>query len=192
MGDSPKARRLRSHGPTQQERECVLTRSVEAGPTPRRRAVGPRLASSAGRHKPRAPRPLHAPPVGAPTLRLPSGAGLRREREARSRAPGGAAFVLCGIGSLPGVQIRQAAEEHESRPDGPFEILTLAGSPSRDGARLHMAVANASDDVTGGHACYGCTVRTTAEAPVVRLDRGALERELGQAIGLKAMAARNL
>ena len=89
-------------------------------------------------------------------------------------------------------QIRLAAEEHESRPDGPFEILTLAGSPSRDGARLHMAVANASDDVTGGHACYGCTVRTTAEAPVVRLDRGALERELGQAIGLKAMAARNL
>ena len=96
---------------------------------------------------------------------------------------GGAAFVVCGIGSLDGACIRWAAQEEETRLDGPFEILSLSGSLSQRGAHLDMAISDAQGNVLGGHMCYGNRVRTTAEVLVARLEGWVLDRELDEQTG---------
>lgn len=95
-------------------------------------------------------------------LRLDPGADLRGALEdaAASRAGG---FVLSGIGSLAGCRLRVAGDPTETVFDGPFEIVSLAGTLTPDGAHLHASVADAQGRVIGGHLTYGNTVRTTAE-----------------------------
>ena len=123
-------------------------------------------------------------------LRLRPGADLRRELEARGQALGGAAFVLCGIGSLQGLRIRLAADAHETGLEGCFEILSLSGSLSRGGAHLHIAAADEAGRVLGGHLCYGNRVRTTAEVLVARLDGWALDREPDRDTGFEELVVR--
>ena len=110
-------------------------------------------------------------------VRLLPGADLRRslEQEASARL-GGAGFVVAGIGSLSRVSVRLAAAEEETRMSGPFEIISVSGSLSANGAHLHMSVADASGQVFGGHLCYGNTIRTTAEVLLVAVTGWSLTR----------------
>jgi predicted DNA-binding protein with PD1-like motif len=97
-------------------------------------------------------------------LRLMPGDDLRPALEALARDRGlHAAFVLQGIGSLSVATIRYAGIDEPAVLRGDFEILTLAGSLSGDGAHLHIAVSDATGRVIGGHVTKGCIVRTTAE-----------------------------
>ncbi|MBV8604231.1 MAG: DUF296 domain-containing protein [Pelomonas sp.] len=116
-------------------------------------------------------------------LRLEPGADLRGALEALASAEGQAFFVVAGIGSLGGARLRLAGATAELALDGPLEILTLAGSLSADGAHLHMAVADASGAVQGGHVGRGCTVRTTAELLLAPLPGWRLTREPDAATG---------
>ena len=111
-------------------------------------------------------------------LRLFPGADLRvaledalRQLELR------AAFVIQGIGSLSVAQLRFAGAEGPTELQGDLEILTLAGSISLDGAHLHMAVADARGQVSGGHVARGCTIRTTAEILLALLPEHSFSRE---------------
>src|SRR6202012_3890727 len=74
-----------------------------------------------------------------------------------------AGFVIQGIGSLEVAALRFAGADTPTEIRGDLEILTLAGSVSPDGAHLHMSIADARGNVSGGHVARGCTVRTTAE-----------------------------
>lgn len=76
-------------------------------------------------------------------------------------------FVVSGIGSLWHPRLRFAAAEAETQLNGSFEILTLSGSITAEGAHLHIAVADGQGQVIGGHLCYGSRVRTTAEILLV-------------------------
>ena len=97
-------------------------------------------------------------------VRLTPGQDLRAALDAVLSLYGvDAAFVLQGIGSLRVAQLRLAGARHPTELCGDLEILTLAGSLSRDGAHLHIALADAQGRVTGGHVMPGCIVRTTAE-----------------------------
>ena len=102
-------------------------------------------------------------------LRLHPGQDLRAAldqvliEQALINAMLGAAFVLQGIGSLSVAQLRLAGAGHSTELRGDLEILTLAGTLSRDGSHLHMALADAQGRVMGGHVAPGCIVRTTAE-----------------------------
>jgi hypothetical protein len=80
-----------------------------------------------------------------------------------------AAFVLAGIGSLSVAKLRLADAASGSEWPGPWEILTLSGSLSPDGAHLHMSIADAQGRVLGGHVMPGCIVRTTAEVLIAEL-----------------------
>lgn len=80
-----------------------------------------------------------------------------------------AAFVLQGIGSLGAAQVRFASVSGTTAMHGSLEILTLAGSLAPDGAHLHIALSDAQGRVFGGHAGYGCIVRTTAEILIALL-----------------------
>ena len=103
-------------------------------------------------------------------LRLPPGADLRRAIEDEvARAGIGAAFVLAGVGSLQPACIRPAGAPEPTQFDGALELLTLSGSVAANGAHLHLSVSDADGRVTGGHAAYGCIVRTTAELVLLPL-----------------------
>lgn len=97
-------------------------------------------------------------------LRLQPGDDLRRALEAAVAAQGlQAAFVLAGIGSLRPARVRLAGAVEPRQIDADVEILTLSGSVGHDSSHLHLSVSDGDGRVTGGHAAYGCTVRTTAE-----------------------------
>ncbi len=123
--------------------------------------------------------------------RLPPGTDLRRAIEALAATlPHGSGFVVSGIGSLTGARLRMANETQERLLAGPLEILTLAGSIAADGAHLHMAVANAAGEVLGGHVCYGCEVRTTAELLLAEFAGYRLSREPDAGTGFRELVVR--
>ena len=117
-------------------------------------------------------------------VRLQPGDDLRDRLEALVREQSvAAAFVLSGIGSLARVAIRHAGASRPELHDGDFEIITLAGSLSADGAHLHMSIADASGRVTGGHVAAGCRVRTTAEILLAVLPGWTFARRRDSATG---------
>lgn len=117
-------------------------------------------------------------------LRLTPGQDLRRALEAiLAEQEASAAFVLQGIGSLSTVQLRLAGASQLTQLRGDFEILTLAGSLSLDGAHLHGSIADADGHVIGGHLATGCIIRTTAEILVALMPGHRLTRMLDQATG---------
>jgi len=110
-------------------------------------------------------------------VRLSPGADLRRSLEQEASASlGGSAFVVAGIGSLSSLNIRLAAAEQETQVSGSFELISLSGTLSIDGAHLHMSVASESGQVIGGHVCYGNVIRTTAEILLVAVEGWQLSR----------------
>jgi len=111
-------------------------------------------------------------------LRLQPGSDLRASLEAAARAAGAtSAFVLSAIGSLSNARLRLAGAEVETLVSGDVEILCLSGTLTRDGAHLHMAVADERGRVVGGHVCHGNIVRTTAEVLLAPLPEWQLTRE---------------
>lgn len=117
-------------------------------------------------------------------LRLLPGDDLRARIEAIVREQGiAAAFVVCGIGSLSRTAIRLAGAARPEVHDGDFEIVSLAGTVSRDGAHLHAALADATGHVFGGHVAVGCRVRTTAEILMVELPGWTFSRQRDAATG---------
>lgn len=125
-------------------------------------------------------------------LRLPPGEDLRHALEATATAPGSGSFVVSGIGSLWHPRLRFAAAEAETQLKGPFEILTLSGSITAEGAHLHIAVADGQGQVIGGHLCYGSRVRTTAEILTVRPEGWQLRRLHDAATGYLELQVQGL
>lgn len=124
-------------------------------------------------------------------LRLHPGDDLREslERLCVAHAWTGA-FVVSGIGSLGRVVIRFAGRADPDVLDGDFEILTLAGSLTADGAHLHVSVADADGQVRGGHLMKGSRVRTTAEVLVVVTAGWALGRAPDAGTGFAELVVR--
>jgi predicted DNA-binding protein with PD1-like motif len=117
-------------------------------------------------------------------VRLQPGDDLRRALEAVLTAQGvEAAFVLAGIGSLRPAQLRLAGAAAATAIDDDVEILTLSGSLGVAGSHLHLSVSGPDGRVIGGHAAYGCTVRTTAEVLVALLPDWRFTREPDAATG---------
>ena len=117
-------------------------------------------------------------------VRLRPGDDLRRALEATVRDAGyDAAFVVSGIGSLSVTALRHAGADAAVRIDGDVEVLTLAGTIAPTTSHLHLAIADATGRVSGGHAGYGCIVRTTAEVLIALLPTWRFERERDAATG---------
>lgn len=98
-----------------------------------------------------------------------------------------AAAVLTFVGSLSVAQLRLADAGSESQWQGPFEIVSLAGTLSPQGSHCHIALADAAGKVRGGHLCYGSVVHTTAEVVVVDLSDYAFGRELDVDTGYREL-----
>lgn len=125
-------------------------------------------------------------------LRLHPGVDLRRTLEQEARRPAAApAFLLSGIGSLDGARLRPAGAEGALELEGELEILTLAGSLSRQGVHLHASVSDPEGRVFGGHVLPGCRVRTTAELVVAALRGQRLARRVDARTGHRELEIRH-
>jgi predicted DNA-binding protein with PD1-like motif len=117
-------------------------------------------------------------------LRLHPGDDLRLALEAwMDQQSEQAGCVISGIGSLSVARLRLAGRQEASTLSGDLEILSLAGTLSRDGAHLHIALADDTGAVTGGHLCAGSRVRTTAELVVGLLPGWVFQRAADPATG---------
>ena len=126
-------------------------------------------------------------------VRLLPGEDLRRALEQAVAAQGvSAAFVLSGIGSLKPAVIRLAGATELLTMEADIELLTLAGSVAVQGSHLHLSVSDAQGRVSGGHAGYGCIVRTTAEVLLALLPQWQFTREQDAATGWAELVIRRL
>ena len=117
-------------------------------------------------------------------LRLPPGADLHRALEAwMGKQQEQAGCVLSAVGSLSLAQLRLAGAAQATAIHGELEILSLSGTLSPDGAHLHLAIADSSGAVIGGHLGAGSLVRTTAELVIGLLPEWRFSRELDPATG---------
>ena len=117
-------------------------------------------------------------------LRLQPGDDLRRALEAwMGEQQEQAGCLISAVGSLSVAQLRLAGATEATAIQGDLEILSLSGTLSPDGAHLHIAIADSSGTVIGGHLCAGSLVRTTAELVVGLLPEWRFRRELDPATG---------
>jgi len=124
-------------------------------------------------------------------LRLHPGDDLRAALEKAVTAQGcAAAFVISGIGSLAGANIRLAGADATSNLAGEFEILTLAGTIAANGSHLHVSVSDVNGAVLGGHVSPGCRIRTTAEILLALLPDWQFRREADQMSGYAELVIR--
>lgn len=87
-------------------------------------------------------------------------AGLRRlQKETGTKAM---AVVTCA-GSLRSAHIRHADADSGTLYEGPFEIVSLAGTMDPNHQHLHISIADREGKVFGGHLLPGSAVYTTAE-----------------------------
>jgi len=117
-------------------------------------------------------------------LRLTPGDDLRQVLEnwmGHQREQAGC--VISAVGSLSVAQLRFAGAAEATTIRGDLEILSLSGTLSPDGSHLHIAMADSSGAVIGGHLCPGSLVRTTAELVIGLLPEWRFSRELDPATG---------
>ena len=117
-------------------------------------------------------------------LRLRPGEDLRQALEVWMAGQSEqAGCVISAVGSLSQAQLRLAGATATTTIRGDLEILSLAGTLSADGAHLHIALADASGAVIGGHLVFGSLVRTTAELVLALMPEWHFSRELDPATG---------
>ena len=117
-------------------------------------------------------------------LRLTPGADLRQALEAwMGEQQEQAGCLISAVGSLSLAQLRLAGATQATAIQGELEILSLSGTLAPDGAHLHIAVADNSGAVIGGHLCVGSLVRTTVELVIGLLPEWRFSREFDQATG---------
>lgn len=136
---------------------------------------------------PETPRQATAKDVGHLEIlpvRLRPGTDLRDALTALPRDRAFAAgFILSAVGSLGQARLRLAGAETVWERTADFEILTLSGTLGPDGPHLHLALADATGALVGGHVLTGCLVRTTAEIMVGIVSGWAFRRAIDPATG---------
>lgn len=103
--------------------------------------------------------------------RIKPGQDLKRELERVVKENNiQSGFVATCVGSLSSVTIRMAGAKPELQDvrhfENHYEIVSLVGTLSLEGAHLHIAVSDSQGIVTGGHLKDGSLVATTAEVVI--------------------------
>lgn len=124
-------------------------------------------------------------------LRLTPGQDLRQALENwMGEQQEQAGCVISAVGSLSLAQLRLAGAAEATTIHGDLEILSLSGTLSPDGVHLHIAIADSSGAVIGGHLGAGSLVRTTAELVVGLLAEWRFHRVLDPATGYAELRIR--
>ena len=103
-----------------------------------------------------------------------------------------AAFVVSCCGSLNNVKMRLADSNSIFDRKEKFEILSLQGTLSPDGAHLHISVADKEGKTWGGHIVDGCEIYTTAEILIAELPDYNFTREPDSKTGFAELKIKKL
>jgi uncharacterized protein len=98
-----------------------------------------------------------------------------------------AACILTCVGSLTRAVLRFANQVTETVYEDKFEIVSLMGVMSCHGSHYHMAIADSTGNVIGGHLQSGCLIYTTAEIVIGTLPNLSFRRELDPTTGYKEL-----
>ncbi len=117
-------------------------------------------------------------------LRLKPGQDLRLELETFVAAHQmHAGLVLTCVGSLTKAALRLADASSTTLLEGKFEIVSLVGTFSPDGAHLHISISDTKARTYGGHLQPGSLVYTTAEIVLGELEEKTFFRRLDPETG---------
>jgi predicted DNA-binding protein with PD1-like motif len=98
-------------------------------------------------------------------LRLEPGTDLKQELQALVRRERlSAAWVVTCVGSLSQIALR-LADIHTAA--GEYEIISAAGTLSATGVHVHLAVADPTGVMIGGHVMSGCVVSPEGSVELV-------------------------
>lgn len=107
------------------------------------------------------------------------GSDARRDLEEYFRSQHLSAAVVTGaVGSVSALCLRLAQASDPTHLSGPFEITSLSGTLSSEGAHLHIALADIHGNCLGGHLLHGAIVYTTLEVTVLSLPELAFRRSI--------------
>lgn len=93
------------------------------------------------------------------------------------------AVVLSGVGCLSEIKIRLAKALSHLQKREDYEIVSLNGTVSKGEAHIHIALADESGAVIGGHLQNGCIVDTTCELVLGVLQEYQSQREYDENTG---------
>jgi uncharacterized protein len=126
-------------------------------------------------------------------LRLKTGQDLRRELEIFVLAHQlRACFVLTCVGSLTQATLRLADADESNIFIGRFDIVSLVGTFSRDGAHLHISISDKQGKTLGGHLMYGSLIYTTAEVVLGELPGIVFRRPIDPQTGYDELTVEDL
>lgn len=98
-----------------------------------------------------------------------------------------AGFVLTAIGSLKQATIRFANQNISTVLTDRFEIISVNGTLATEGIHLHIAIADQSGKMLGGHLDNGCIIYTTAEIVIGASEEFNFIRTIDQQTGYKEL-----
>jgi uncharacterized protein len=89
-----------------------------------------------------------------------------------------AGVVLSSVGSLKIANLRFSDQKNGTVLHGPFEILSLNGTLSKNGLHLHISISDHTGLTLGGHLLDGCLIHTTCELVIGEIEDTIFSREL--------------
>ena len=95
--------------------------------------------------------------------------------------------IVTVVGSVYEIRIRKADGVSEYFETKDFEIVSLTGTISKDGAHLHIALADNRLVTIGGHLLEGTKVNTTAEVVIMKFNNYDLCRKFDVNTGYKEL-----
>ena len=102
-----------------------------------------------------------------------------------------AGCMLTCVGSLKNAVLRLANSERILKQQGPFEIVSLVSTFSKQGCHLHISLSDSEGKMIGGHLLDGNQVFTTAELVILSLENYAFSREFDQNTGFEELVINN-
>ena len=125
------------------------------------------------------------------TFRLKKGADLKKEITKYVKENNISGVILSGVGSLDKLSIRLADGESTLEKEEQYEIVSLNGTLSTDGIRLHIAVSDNDGKTIGGHLKDGCIINTTAEICLLDIPNIKFSREYDEDTGYNELVIKN-
>ena len=98
-----------------------------------------------------------------------------------------AGFVASCAGSATRASVRFANQPSASTRQGHFEIVSLSGTLTQEGAHLHVAFADSTGATFGGHLMEGTIIYTTAEIILGELSDVTFSREPDSTYGYREL-----
>ena len=86
-------------------------------------------------------------------------------------------IIACAVGCCSKVKFRLAGAESFYEDERDYEIVSIMGTISKDGAHIHISFADDTGKVVGGHLTEGCIINTTCEVSIIKSDKYKLSRE---------------